>query len=58
MNKVTINKGIDAIDALGKIKSLLSAAMYLTRSDKETDLHFELLEVAHETATQVLEADQ
>lgn len=45
----------DALDALSKIKSLLSAAMFLGRTDEETQLGFELLEVAHDTAARVLE---
>ena len=45
----------NALDALNKIKCLLSAAMYLSLNEKETDLHFELLEVAHDTAVRVLE---
>ena len=43
MEKVTIGKGIKALDALGKIQSLLAAAMHLNASDEETELQLELM---------------
>lgn len=49
---------VDALDALSKIKSLLSAAMHLGWSDEEKQLSCELLEVAHNTAARVLEECQ
>jgi len=52
---MTINHGIKAIDALGKIQSLLSAAMYLTASDEETELQLELLNLAESIAAKTLE---
>ncbi|WP_156994692.1 hypothetical protein [Tatumella morbirosei] len=48
----------DALDALSKIKSLLSAAMFMTKDGKESELRFELMEVAHDTAAHVLEGCQ
>lgn len=52
---ITINDGIKAIDALSKIKSLLSAAQWLTASDEETELQMELLSLAEAVASKTLE---
>ncbi|SER18765.1 hypothetical protein SAMN05216522_11395 [Rosenbergiella nectarea] len=55
MSEVTIDKGIKAMDALGKIQSLLAAAMYLTESDEETELQLELMTIAESIAAKTLE---
>ncbi|WP_294900522.1 hypothetical protein [Tatumella sp. UBA2305] len=55
---ITINDGIRAIDALSKIKSLLSAAQWLTASGEETELQLELLNLAESIAAKTLEGCQ
>jgi len=58
MSEVTIDKGINAMDALGKIQSLLAAAMYLTASDEEAELQLELMTIAESIAAKTLECCQ
>lgn len=55
MSETTIEQGIKAIDALGKIQKLLAAAMYLTASDEETELQLELMTIAESIAAKTLE---
>lgn len=52
------NRGIEALDALGKIRALLSAAQFLTGSQKETELMLDLMNLAEETAARVLEGEK
>lgn len=58
MEKVTSGKGIKALDALGKIQSLLAAAMHLNASDEETELQLELINLAESIAAKTLESCQ
>lgn len=58
MSETTINQGIKAVDALGKIQKLLAAAMYLTASDEETELQLELMTIAESIAAKTLECCQ
>lgn len=53
MSEANIQQGLDAIDALHKIASLLNAALYLTRSN-ESDTMTELVGIAEEVAKRVI----
>ncbi|MBH1930900.1 hypothetical protein [Serratia rubidaea] len=50
-------KVLDAINALDKIQVLAAAAGYLTSSEKEEQLCFELIELIEETARRGVEAE-
>lgn len=49
---------ISAVDALAKIKAILSAARFLTSDGNERDVQVDLLDIAEEVATRVLEDRQ
>ncbi|WP_170870419.1 hypothetical protein [Pantoea sp. 1.19] len=44
----------DAIDALGKIRALLNAAMFLTASDEESEAGADLIQIAERVAARAL----
>lgn len=46
----------DALDALNKIRAILSAAMYLTSTTDELDVRNDLISIAEDVAERVLEA--
>lgn len=58
MIRPVTQREMNAVDALGKIKAILSAAMFLTSDDQEKDVQIELIGIAENVATRALEDRQ
>ncbi|MBM7342729.1 hypothetical protein OMR58_16215 [Erwinia sp. INIA-01] len=58
MTRPVTQREMNAVDALEKIKAILNAALFLTSSRHEKDAQTELIGIAEDVATRVLEDRQ
>lgn len=58
MTRPVTQREMNAVDALVKIKAILSAAMFLTSDDQERDAQTELIGIAEDVATRALGESQ